>query len=187
MASLFTQTLSSIRPLAMVAGLSVLALSPSVRAMDTAPVTAPMTAPTPEPELSARAMASARTPQDLTAKDLSDARALIKKQRWSEAIEVLKPAAARSPDNADVQNLLGFTHRKSGQLRRAFEYYEVALRLSPNTPEIHEYVGEAYLMDKRPDKAEEHLAILARLCDQCEPYRELSESIEAYKRTHKKP
>lgn len=166
-----------LRPLALSMGMALMGLGASAHAMDTRPSPAPTT----------RASTEGQTPDALSAKDLADARALIKKERFSDAIALLKAAGDRTPNNADIYNLLGYTHRKSGQLPLAFEYYAVALRMNPNHQEAHEYVGEAYLMDHKLDKAQEHLDKLASLCKTCEPYTELSEAIEAYKAGQKKP
>lgn len=89
------------------------------------------------------------------------------------------------PGNADAHNLLAYSYRKQAtpNLPRAFEHYNIALKLNPNHKGAHEYIGEAYLMDKNPAKAEEHLAQLKTICGNatCEEYEDLVKAIAEYK------
>lgn len=113
------------------------------------------------------------------------ARAAIAAKDWSRAITELNAAAKAEPRNANVHNLMGYSHRKKAppDLARAFEHYKLALQIDPGHKGAHEYIGEAYLMDQRPAEAEKHLAELARLCGNqtCEEYADLAEAIRAYK------
>ncbi len=113
------------------------------------------------------------------------ARAAIVAKDWSSAIAELNAAVKIEPRNADVHNLLGYSHRKQPRpdLAKAFEHYKLALQIDPGHKGAHEYIGEAYLMDRRPAEAEKHLAELARLCGNqtCEEYADLAEAITAYK------
>ena len=98
------------------------------------------------------------------------------------AIADFDRAAARDPKNADAQNLLGYSWRKSGNLDLAFKYYNEALRIDPAHRGAHEYIGEAYLMVNNLPKAEEHLAQLNKLCFlPCAEYTELKKAVEKYK------
>lgn len=113
------------------------------------------------------------------------ARAAIAANDWPRALAELKEALKVEPRNADVHNLLGYSHRKQARpdLAKAFEHYKLALQIDPGHKGAHEYIGEAYLMDQRPDEAGKHLAELARLCGNktCEEYLDLDEAIKAYK------
>jgi len=51
--------------------------------------------------------------------DLESGRQAIEAQNWKVAIEDFNRAAARDPKNADAQNLLGYSYRKSGNLDMA--------------------------------------------------------------------
>jgi len=107
----------------------------------------------------------------------------IEAKDWNGAIQSLTAAAARDGRNADVQNLLGYAYRNTGQLDAAFKHYQLALKLDPRHLGAHEYIGEAYLMANNPAKAEEHLARLDKLCFfSCDEYRDLKKAIEDYKR-----
>jgi Flp pilus assembly protein TadD len=116
---------------------------------------------------------------------LITARTAIAAKDWSRAIAELDNAVKLEPRNADVHNLLGYSHRKKAQpdLAKAFEHYKLALQIDPGHKGAHEYIGEAYLMERRPAEAEKHLALLAQLCGNltCEEYVDLAEAIAAYK------
>jgi Flp pilus assembly protein TadD len=111
------------------------------------------------------------------------AKTAIAERRYPEALRLLYERAAADPLNADTHNLLGYAHRKSGNLERAFHHYHEALRLDPKHRGAHEYIGEAYLMASNLAKAEDHLRVLERLCQSpCEERDDLRKAIEAYKR-----
>ena len=112
----------------------------------------------------------------------------IEAKEWQTAIQLLSSAALRDTRNADIQNYLGFAHRNSGKMDLAFRHYERALRINPRHRGAHEYVGEAYLLVGKPEKAKEHLAALEKIClIPCEEYAELKEKIEAYQPAARKP
>ena len=113
--------------------------------------------------------------------ELTAAQLLIDRKDWPGAIAELERARQKDGRNADVYNLLGYSLRKSGKLDLAFARYHTALQLDPKHLGAHEYIGEAYLMAGRPDKAREHLMALSRLCGQkCEQYEDLSKAVAAY-------
>jgi Tfp pilus assembly protein PilF len=98
--------------------------------------------------------------QPTTDERLASARQAIQRQGWSQAQYDLKVAVRDEPANADAHNLLAYTYRKQSRpdLAKAFEHYKIALKLNPLHKGAHEYIGEAYLMDKKPAQAEQHLA-----------------------------
>ena len=99
------------------------------------------------------------------------------------AIKYLLKAAKTSPDNPDVYNLLGFSHRKLDKLEESFMYYNRALKLNPRHLGANEYIGELYLRTNNLQKAEEHLKILDDICFfGCSEYDDLKESIGKYKK-----
>jgi Flp pilus assembly protein TadD len=101
---------------------------------------------------------------------------------WKGAVEALGKAVAKEPGNANAQNLLAYAYRKLGNLDLAFQHYNEALRLDPQHLGAHEYIGEAYLMAGNLGKAEEHLAVLDRLCTfGCAEYRTLKKAVAEYK------
>jgi Flp pilus assembly protein TadD len=109
----------------------------------------------------------------------------VEAQDWKAAIAAFTRAAASDPGNANVQNELGYSYRKSGNVDMAFKYYNEALRLDPDHKGANEYIGETYLMVGNLPKAEEHLARLDRLCTfGCDEYTMLKKSIADYKQSH---
>ncbi|NDD14434.1 MAG: hypothetical protein EB072_17765, partial [Betaproteobacteria bacterium] len=90
--------------------------------------------------------------------------------------------------NADAHNLLAYTYRKQEKpnLPKAFEHYKIALKLNPSHKGAHEYIGEAYVMDRKPELAEKHLAELERICGNktCEEYVDLAQSIAAFRKAN---
>jgi len=106
---------------------------------------------------------------------------------WNGAINSLTPAAARDPSNADIQNLLGYSNRKLGNMDLAFKYYDRALELNPKHRGALEYEGVAYLMVNNLPKAEAHLATLDKICFlPCEEYNDLKKAIADYKQRNAK-
>jgi tetratricopeptide (TPR) repeat protein len=111
------------------------------------------------------------------------ARLAITERRYAEAIRLLGEALARDPTSADIHNMLGYAHRKSGNLERAFQHYHEALRLNPDHRGAHEYIGEAYLLAGDLERAEDHLRRLIRLCPSpCEERDDLQQAIETYRK-----
>jgi Flp pilus assembly protein TadD len=107
---------------------------------------------------------------------------------WDGAIKSLTLAAQHDPNNADIQNLLGYSYRKKRNMDLAFKYYGRALELDPNHRGAHEYVGVAYLMVDDLPKAEEHLAALNKLCFlPCSEYRDLKQAVADYKQRKANP
>jgi len=116
-------------------------------------------------ETEMRSIAAANT-------DYQYAKKAIAKEDWKAAITALNSAARNDPNNADVQNLLGFSYRGTGDLDTAFKHYARALELNPRHLGAHEYVGRTYLMAGKPEKAKEHLALLEKYCNETCPERE---------------
>jgi Flp pilus assembly protein TadD len=123
--------------------------------------------------------------QPTVSERLTLAREAIQKKEWRKALAELNVAAKEEPRNADVHNLLGYSYRKQAtpNLAKAFEHYKTALQLDPKHKGAHEYIGEAYLMDKKPAEAEKHLASLEQICGNktCEEYADLAAAIAKYK------
>jgi tetratricopeptide (TPR) repeat protein len=120
--------------------------------------------------------------------DLVAGKKAIDDKRWADAIKALSSAALRDTRNADIQNYLGYAYRNTGQMDKAFERYERALKLNPRHRGAHEYVGEAYLMVGKPAQAQEHLKALQAICLlPCEELEDLKAKIDRYQRGPSKP
>lgn len=105
----------------------------------------------------------------------------IKAQQWDEAARHLARAARRHPLSADVFNLLGYAHRRLGDLPASLRHYHRALDIDPAHRGAHEYIGEAWLMQGNEARARQHLRALEALCSaDCAEYRELERAIRAF-------
>jgi Flp pilus assembly protein TadD len=102
---------------------------------------------------------------------------------WDGAIAVLTSAALRDPRNADIQNYIGYAHRRLRQMGPAIGHYQQALMLNPRHRSAHEHLGEAHLVLGDPATAGQHLAHLEDIClIGCEEYDDLKRAIAGYKK-----
>jgi Flp pilus assembly protein TadD len=114
--------------------------------------------------------------------DFAQGRRAVEARDWKTAIKWLAAADKRTPNNADIHNLLGFAYRNSGEVETALKHYERALQIDSRHRGAHEYIGEAYLMMNNVAKAEEHLAALKRVCSSvCEEREDLGRKIAQYR------
>lgn len=117
-----------------------------------------------------------------SASEVNEALQAIRAGQYPAAIQKLESYTLQFPRDADGWNWLGFAYRKSGQLKLAFARYDRALALDPGHRGAHEYIGEAYLQDGRPEMAERHLKRLEELCrGGCEELSELRQAIADYR------
>lgn len=116
---------------------------------------------------------------------LARARKAVDAKDWNLAMRELNAALKEAPQDADVHNLLGYSYRRKAppEMAKAYEHYELALKFNPDHKGAHEYIGEAYLQDKRLPEAEQHLVALQRICGgtSCEEYQDLAKAIADYK------
>lgn len=114
---------------------------------------------------------------------LDPIRKIIADGDYALAIGELEAKDKEDPDNADVLNLLGYSHRKQGNVDEAFRYYEAALLLEPQHRGANEYLGELYLETDQLNKAEERLAVLDKACFfPCEEFTDLKAAIKDYEK-----
>jgi cytochrome c-type biogenesis protein CcmH/NrfG len=116
-----------------------------------------------------------------SAPSLQEIKRTIDSHKYPEAISQLKAYIRSDAKNADAYNYLGFSYRKNGNLSDAFKAYEKALKIDPKHLGAHEYLGEAYLQKKEPEKAKATLNKLKVICGNCEEARDLEKAIAAYK------
>jgi Flp pilus assembly protein TadD len=101
---------------------------------------------------------------------------------WHGALAALKLAALRDPRNADIQNYIGYAHRRLRQWGPAMQYYRQALVLNRRHRSAHEHLGELYLVLGEPAQAEQQLATLEGIClIPCAETDDLKRAIAAYK------
>ena len=109
---------------------------------------------------------------------LSEADALIKQKNFTAALNLLKQADKSYANNADINNLLGFSSRNLKQFAASAKYYKKALRINPNHLGALEYQGELFLQTKKVSAAKKNLAKLKTLCgENCEEYLDLKKAI----------
>jgi tetratricopeptide (TPR) repeat protein len=119
------------------------------------------------------------------APDLKAVRAKIKAKNYKGAIEDLNKIADTT-EHADVYNLLGFSFRKSGDMKNGATFYAKALDFDPNHKGALEYQGEMYVQLGQLDNAKANLAKLVTLCPKgCEEREDLEKAIAKAARAKK--
>jgi tetratricopeptide (TPR) repeat protein len=160
----------------------LLALTPSANAANTgggsAPAPAPVVAPTPTPTPTT----AAPTPTPAAVKTVNDELAkvtvLLNAKNFKQALADLKVMDSEFKNNADVNNLLGYSSRKLKQYKPAARYYEKALRIDPNHLGAIEYQGELFVLTNKVSAAKRNLAKLEKLCGlKCGEYLDLKKAI----------
>ncbi len=128
------------------------------------------------------ALAESSTTDETPSLTYNDAQALIDVEDYQSAIDILLPLAEAEPQNPDIFNLLGYSHRKLEKYDEALEYYLTALELDPKHLGANEYLGELYLETEQPDLAQERLAVLQEACPSgCEQLEDLEAALASYK------
>jgi Flp pilus assembly protein TadD len=121
---------------------------------------------------------------DLAARDEDYAagKRAVDRQDWGEAVRRFKLAERRHPEQADLQNMLGFAHRKLKQYDLAFVHYQRAIELEPRHRGAHEYLGETYLLIGDLAGAEKHLEALRQICLlPCDELHDLERAVQRYR------
>jgi Flp pilus assembly protein TadD len=111
-------------------------------------------------------------------------RKAIDAKDYKSAVGYLTKAVQEEPNNADAQNMLGYSYRKLGTFDKSMEHYQRALKIDANHRSAHEYLGELYLDMNQLDNAEKQLAALKKACPffgKCEEYEDLKAAIDKYK------
>jgi len=103
-------------------------------------------------------------------------------QSWKGAIVALKLATLRDPRNADIQNYIGYSYWRLGDMGPAMGHYQQALMFNPRHRSAREHLGELYLSLGEPTKADEQLAALREIClIACDELTDLERAIETNK------
>ena len=128
----------------------------------------PVATPTPVPSVAAKNVNT----------ELTKIRSLIAAKNFSAALSALKVADKAFPNNADINNLLGYSARNLKQYKPAATYYVNALKIDPNHLGALEYQGELFMLTKKTSDAKKNLAKLKSLCGvNCEEYIDLKKAI----------
>jgi len=136
----------------------------------------PVESPTPTPTPTA---STTTTPVvDTVETSLKSIQVFIENKDYRAALAALKIADTKFANNADVNNLLGFSSRKLKMYKQAAVYYSTALRIDPNHLGALEYQGELFVETKKIPNAKKNLAKLKSLCGAtCEEYLDLKKAI----------
>jgi len=110
--------------------------------------------------------------------ELATIRTLIAKKDFTAALAALKITDKDFPNNADINNLLGYSARNLKQYKPAATYYTKALKIDPKHLGALEYQGELFMLTKKTADAKKNLAKLKSLCGvNCEEYVDLKKAI----------
>jgi len=110
--------------------------------------------------------------------ELAPIRAKIDAKDFPGAISDLNALVSQGVQHPDVYNLLGYSLRKTGDMKNALTYYQKALDFDPDHKGALEYMGELYVEIGDIAKAKENLARLAQICPEgCEERADLEKAI----------
>ena len=113
---------------------------------------------------------------------LNVVQSLVYGKKYKKAEKRLISLEVKFPQNADIQNYLGFVSRKMDKLGKSDAYYKKALQINPMHKGALEYQGELFLQYKNVQKAKANLKLLERICGvNCEEYKDLKKAIESFK------
>jgi tetratricopeptide (TPR) repeat protein len=160
----------------------LLALTPSANAANTgggsAPAPAPVATPTPTPTPTQAAQTPTPTAAKSVNSELAKVTTLLNANNFKQALADLKIIDSEFKNNADVNNLLGYSSRKLKQYKPATTYYEKALKINPNHLGALEYQGELYVLTNKVSAAKKNLVKLEKLCGlSCDEYLDLKKAI----------
>jgi Flp pilus assembly protein TadD len=161
-----------------VAILSILIISmPTVNAADRDSTPAPVVSAAPTPAKATPTPAPSVAAKNVTT-ELTKIRSLIAAKNFSAALTALQAADKTFPNNADINNLLGYSARNLKQYKPAATYYVKALKIDPKHLGALEYQGELFMLTKKTSDAKKNLAKLKSLCGvNCEEYLDLKKAI----------
>ena len=97
-----------------------------------------------------------KTTKDAKA-DLEKGKEKDAKKKFEKALKSFDEATKLWPELKEAWNMVGYTSRKTGDVKRAFAAYDRALTLDPDYEEAHEYLGDAYLVSGDLKRAKEQL------------------------------
>ena len=137
----------------------------------------PQPAATPSTTKSDPSPTAAPTVKTVTS-ELTAIRISINSGQYTTALTSLKSADKSYPNNADINNLLGYTSRKLKQYSQAGTYYTKALKIDPKHLGALEYQGELFMTLKKISSAKSNLAKIKAICGtSCEEYIDLKKAI----------
>ncbi len=110
---------------------------------------------------------------------LKQVETLVYGKKYNTAIKKLRNLEQKYPDNADIENYLGFSYRKLGELGKSAYHYNNALRINPRHVGALEYQGELFILYRQFENARRNLKLIKNFCGvNCEEYLELKAALE---------
>jgi tetratricopeptide (TPR) repeat protein len=100
---------------------------------------------------------------------LQRALALFAQQDYAAALQAFEEAKRTRAPNAQLENFIGITETRLGQIEAADHSYEAALRLNPKLADAHKNLGYNLIGLKQYDQAEKQLKAALAL-DATEPF-----------------
>lgn len=94
---------------------------------------------------------------------------LFRQQNYAAALEQFQEAKRTRPANAQLDDFIGITETRLGQIDAANDNYEAAIRLDPKLADAHKNLGYNFIGQERYDLAEKHLKAALAL-DAAEPF-----------------
>jgi Flp pilus assembly protein TadD len=114
--------------------------------------------------------------------EYNQAKRLLRRQQYAEAIPHLQFALADKPQDADILNELGLAKRMVGDYDGSAYYYQRALAIEAGNKDAHEGLGELDLAKNDLPSAQNELATLTTLCPNgCDERNALAAAIAHYK------
>jgi predicted Zn-dependent protease len=103
---------------------------------------------------------------------------LIKAEKFREAIPILFKLDKQYPDEPEVLNWLGFTHRKVKDYPEAKRFYDAALKIEPTYRPALEYQGMWFIETGDIPAAKRNLERLQKICAACEETKDLEDALK---------
>ncbi|MGL4242096.1 MAG: tetratricopeptide repeat protein [Beijerinckiaceae bacterium] len=102
----------------------------------------------------------------------------IKAEEFAKAIPILFKLDKAYPNEPEVLNWLGFTHRKLKDYPKAKHFYDAALKIEPYYRPALEYQGMWFIETGDIPSAKANLAKLRQICAACEETKDLEEALK---------
>jgi tetratricopeptide (TPR) repeat protein len=110
--------------------------------------------------------------------DFAAGRRALRIGDWNAAIDAFKLTSLRDPDNADIQNYIGYAYQRLHLWEPAKEHFKLAVKFNRRHRGARQHLGELALTLGEPANAAEQLAALDAIClIPCEEYRALEREI----------
>jgi tetratricopeptide (TPR) repeat protein len=94
---------------------------------------------------------------------------LFREQKYEQALEQFQQARRERPANAQLEDFIGITETRLGQIDAADKDYETAIRLDPKLADAHKNLGYNYIGKAQYELAEKQLKAALAL-DGAEPF-----------------